>query len=357
LFVLLATVPVAATGMWPLRRGVNLTNWLRYPPSYDRVALDSYISDAAMMGLRRNGFDFVRLVVQPSVVIGDRIDIVTGAIARLHRHGLAVIIGPYFGADPDAATLVDFWRRLAPALRPLDPGATVAEVLNEPVFSGNAAGWWKLQTNIVSMIRTDLPGRRILATGNDWGGIDGLLALHPVDDPDLIYSFHFYDPPELTSLAAYRPGLDRAALARQPFPTSDSGCAAAAATPDAATRDLIRFVCATHWDEAAVDARLAAAAAWGAGYRVPVLLGEFGATVALNAPARLAWLSAVRRACDVRGIGWALWGYDDAMGFGVRPAGGGAPVLDAGVLGALGMDSPSPTARSSWPDLIRPPTR
>jgi endoglucanase len=320
-----------------LRRGVNLTNWLRYPPSYDRVALASYISEAAMAGLRRTGFDFIRLMVQPSVVTGDRINLVTGAIARLHRHRLVVIVGPYFGADPDAAALVDFWQRLAPVLRPLDPGATVAEVLNEPVFSGGAAEWWKLQTDIVAMIRTDLPGRRIVATGNDWGGIDGLLALHPVDDPNIIYSFHFYDPAELTSLAAYRPGLDRAALARQPFPMGASGCAAAEATPDAATRDLIRFVCATRWDEAAVDARIAAAASWGTRYRVPVLLGEFGATAALNAPARLAWLSAVRRACEARGIGWALWGYDDAMGFGVRPAGGGAPALDTAVLGALGL--------------------
>jgi endoglucanase len=269
--------------------------------------------------------------------MGDRIDLVTGAIARLHRHGLVVIVGPYIGGDPDAAALVDFWQRLAPALHPLDPGATVAEVLNEPVFSGDAVGWWKLQTDIVAMIRTSLPGRRIVATGNDWGGIDGLLALRPVDGPDVIHSFHFYDPAELTSLAAYRPGLDRAALARQPFPTSNTGCAAAGATPDAPTRDLIRFVCATHWDEATVAARIAAAASWGARYRVKLLLGEFGATAALNAPARIAWLSAVRRSSEAHGIGWALWGYDDAMGFGVRPAGGGAPVLDAAVLGALGM--------------------
>ena len=34
-------------------------------------------------------------------------------------------------------------------------------------------------------------------------------------------AFHLYDPPELTSLAAYRPGLDRAALAQLPFPVDD----------------------------------------------------------------------------------------------------------------------------------------
>jgi hypothetical protein len=191
---------------------------------------------------------------------------------------------------------------------------------------------------MLAIVRDSLPGRRVLLTGHDWGSIGGLLALRPVSDPDVLYGFHFYDPPELTSLAAYRAGLDRAALALLPFPVTATGCAAAEAATDAATRDVIRYVCATGWDAGVVAARIGAAAAWGARHGVPVLLGEFGASAALNAPARLAWLAAVRRACEARGIGWALWGYDDAMGFGVRPS--AAPVLDAGVMGALGLGPP-----------------
>jgi hypothetical protein len=45
------------------------------------------------------------------------------------------------------------------------------------------------------------------------------LALTPVSDPNVIYSIHFYVPTELTALAAYRAGLDRAALA----PASSDG--------------------------------------------------------------------------------------------------------------------------------------
>jgi hypothetical protein len=337
---MLAAVPAGTGAVAPLRRGVNLTNWFRYPPSPDRAALAAYLPDEAMAGLRHAGFDFARLAVQPAVVPGDRLVLVAEAMARLHRQGLAAIVAPHFGADPEPAALADFWRRLAPLLRPLDPRRTVAEVMNEPVFAGDPAGWAALQQRIVAIIRASLPGRRVVLTGNEWASIAGLLASHPADVSDAIYGFHFYDPAELTSLAAYRPGLDRAALARLPFPTSAAGCAAVAATTNAATRDLIRFVCAMQWDAAAVAARIDAAAAWGARFGVPLLLGEFGATAALNAPARLAWLTAVRRACEARGIGWALWGYDDAMGFGVRPGGGGVPALDAGVLDALGMGSP-----------------
>jgi endoglucanase len=338
LLAMLAAAPVAAADAAPLRRGVNLTNWFRYPPSPEGAALASYLSDAAMAALRRDGFDFVRLAVQPSVVQGERIALVADAVARLQRQGLAVIVGPHFGADPDAAALADFWRRLAPALRASDRRLTVAEVLNEPVFAGDAAGWAAVQARVLAIIRASLPGRRVVLSGNDWGSIGGLLALRPVNDPDAIYSFHFYDPPELTSLAAYRPGLDRAALARLPFPLTQAGCADAVGATDAGTRDLIRYVCATHWDAAAIAARIGAAASWGKRYGVEVLMGEFGASAALNPAARLGWLAAVRRACEAQGIGWALWGYDDAMGFGVRPfANPAPPVLDAGVLAALGL--------------------
>ena len=98
----------------------------------------------------------------------------------------------------------------------------------------------------------------------------------------------------MTSLAAYRAGLDRAALARLPFPVSAEGCIAAASTPDPATRDLVRYVCAARWEAAKVAGRIAEAAAWGRRHDVPVLMGEFGASAALNAPARLGWLAAVR---------------------------------------------------------------
>jgi hypothetical protein len=284
--------------------------------------------------------------VQPGIVLGHpgRLDSVTAAMQRLQRQGLAVIVGPHpvdwrLATDPAArAALLEFWSRLAPRLRPLDPGLTIAEVLNEPVFAGDAPAWAALQCEVLAAIRAVLPGRRVLLTGNDWGGVDGLLALPPVDDADVLYSFHFYEPPELTALAAYRPALDRAAFARLPFPATAGGCTEAEATPDAPTRELVRYVCAANWSADKVDARIAAAASWGARHGATVLLGEFGASAALNAPARLAWLAAVRLSCERRGIGWALWGYDDSMGFGVRPS-AAPPLLDPGVLAALGLGS------------------
>ena len=339
-----ATPPAERTAA--LARGVNLTNWFRFPARADDQALRTYLPDAAITALRRAGFTFVRLAVQPELLDAapQRLALLVQAVLRLQRAGLAVVLGPHpttwhlERSAEDRARLLAFWRRVAPALRPLDPRLTYPEILNEPVFADTPQAWAALQVQALAVVRAALPDATVVLTGAGWGGVDGLVALRPVADPNVIYSFHFYEPSELTALAAYRPGLDRAALARLPFPMDPASCHPAAdSTADATTRGLITFVCAMRWDAARVGARIEQAAAWGRAHHAPVLLGEFGATRALNAPARLAWLQAVRRACEQRGIGWALWGYDDAMGFGIEPRTPARSTLDRALLAALGL--------------------
>ena len=329
-----------------LRRGVNITGWFRYPASRDPAALRTWLGDATMAGIKGAGFTFVRLAVDPAIVDTPLMrQVLVEQTRRLQNHGLAVVVSPHpvtwnVDTNPDDRTrLVAFWRELAPALRGLPPTMTFPEVLNEPVFHDDPAAWWTLQNELRATIRSALPEATIILTGQDWGGIAGLLALPPSADGNVVYSFHFYDPAELTSLAAYRPGLDRAALGRLMFPETDPlNCqSAASGTGDQATRDLIRFYCATNWDAARVRNRIQDAADWARHNGVALVAGEFGASAMLNQQSRLAWLRLVRETCAAHGIGWALWGYDDVMGFNVRRPPGNNPVLDRSVLQSLGL--------------------
>jgi hypothetical protein len=337
-----------------LQRGVNITGWFRYPASRDPAALRRWLSDAAMADLKRAGFTFVRLAVDPAIIDGPAIrGVLVDQVRRLQRHGLAVVVSPHpvswnLDRNPDDRDrLAAFWHDLAPALRSLPPGLTFPEVLNEPVFHDDPTAWWSLQIRLHAAIRAALPGDTIILTGQDWGSIAGLLALTPdPDDPkadaNVVYSFHFYDPAELTSLAAYRPGLDRDALARLPFPESDPAlCQQVAGTArDAATRDLMGFYCSTGWDFARVRARLQEAVTWSRRYGVALLAGEFGASAAVNPAARLAWLRLVRETCAANKVSWAIWGYDDVMGFGIRRPPENRPQLDRSILAALGLRVP-----------------
>ena len=166
--------------------------------------------------------------VQPDLL--SQPDALVSAIARLQRHGLAVVVA-LFATDwhletnpADQAKLLDTWRSFAPLLRRFDPAATFPEVLNEPVFTSDPGAWATLQHQAVLTIRTILPKNTIVLTAADWGSIDGLLSLPPESDPNVIYSFHLYEPAELTALGAYRAGLDAAAMARLPFPVTRRGC-------------------------------------------------------------------------------------------------------------------------------------
>ncbi len=301
--------------------------------------LAAYLGDQALADLRSAGFDFVRLAVDPD---GTDTNVLITAVKRIQHQGLTVVVSPHpnsWRLETDRERLRTFWRMLAPALRSLDPARTVLEVVNEPVFPGDPSGWAALQHAVLTDIRHSLPKVTVILTGADWGSVKGLLALEPENDPNVVYSFHFYDPSELTSLAAYRAGLDRGTLARLPFPAGDRpACEAiAGGSPDPSTRDLMLYYCALGWDVPRVAAVIERAADWGRLHHARLLAGEFGATASLNSGARLAWLRTVRTAFEARGIGWALWGYDDVMGLAVSRPPGPRPVLDPAVLAALGM--------------------
>jgi endoglucanase len=312
------------------------------------------MGDRAMQALREAGFGFVRLATDPALVDIPAVrDALVDVVRRLNRAGLAVVVSIHphdwhlESSASDRERLRVVWTRLSAALRPLNADAVFPEILNEPVFPGDPAAWHRLQRLLLGTVRAGLPASTVILTGHDWGSIAGLEALTPEPDPNVVYSFHLYDPAELTSLAAYRPSLDRAALARLPFPVRDvAACEAVAASAlDPGTRDLMRYYCSLHWDEARVTARIRIAAEWGRRHDAVVLAGEFGASSALNPAARLAWLRVVREACAADGIGWALWGYDDQMGLGVSRPPGVSPNLPPAVLRALGLRGPEAAQR------------
>jgi hypothetical protein len=205
------------------------------------------------------------------------------------------------------------------------------------VFSGDGAGWEALQQQVLAIIRPALPSFTVVLTGNDWSSVNGLVGLHPVADPNVVYTFHFYEPSVLTTLAEFDPSLDKKALATLPFPVADP-CVRVSVTGQTAA--VMRYYCSQHWYAAMLADRIELAADWARRNGVVVLAGEFGASSDLNAPARLAWLGDVRRALEAQHIGWALWGYDDRMGFGVPRPPSGRPVLNPALLNTLGLHSP-----------------
>ena len=357
----LATIPGAARADAPaarvavLARGINVTHWFRFPPSRSARAMAGDLDDGALAALKQAGFTYVRLGIGPEEVMDgphiapDKLAAIVGVVGRIEHAGLGVMVEPHpelmqhWNLLRNARAreiLLGFWRDLAPALKGFAAGRTFPELVNEPMLD-DPAQWDGLQRQLLAVVRAALPDDTIILTGTNWSSIDGLLKVTPVDDPDVVYSFHTYDPTLLTLLGVWDPAIKQNQLAQaMPFPvTSPASCnAEVARIQDAHTLAVARYWCSLHQDSASLEKNLARASAWGHVHHVSVAMTEFGAAQKLNAPARLAYMAAMRQGATRLGLPWGLWGLDDQMGFDQAPGGfTGHGQLSASLLQALGL--------------------
>jgi hypothetical protein len=200
-----------------------------------------------------------------------------------------------------------------------------------------------VQAELAAAIRRGAPDNTIIATGERWGGIDGLVALEPLADPNVVYSFHWYDPFTFTHQGAGWAGPLQAALAGVPYPSSPEAVAgpAEAITDPKARAAVIRYG-ADRWGADRVLAGLTRASDWARNHHVSVFCGEFGAYRAVSPAAdRAVWLADVRRSLESLGIGWSMWDYETDFGLVTwkEPRWRRGPQVDASYLTALGLNT------------------
>lgn len=330
-----------------LTRGVNVTRWFRGFGTTPAFA--TYMSDGDLAAMRNLGFGVVRLAVNgaylrrrsdPTVLDSTVLPQLDTAIDRIVAHRLAVIVTPFLRQpvtdSASGARLAALWEQLAPHLAHTNPDRVFLEVVNEPGFPGRARAWSPIQAQVLAVMRRAAPRHTLVATGAAWSTIDGLVALTPVADPNVVYTFHFYQSQAFTHQTARWAGM--AGVHDVPYPADSTRCASTLSQlTDSSALRLAKAYCAQRWNAAAIGAALDRAVAWQRSHQVPIFAGEFGVFCAAPRADRLAWIRDVRRALEQRNIGWALWGWDDCFGLGGHHAKDGALQLDEGVLDALGL--------------------
>lgn len=345
---------VAPARLERLRRAVNVTRWFWLPENGGSPAhFSGYLGDAELASLRQAGILTVRLVVAPNLFLRPEapstpkpeIRFLDEAVDRILAHDLAVVLdlqdddkAAWEARPAYVSAMLAFWTALATRYRGKDPGRMFFEILNEPRFEGRGGDWSAIQARFALALRGAAPSHTLIVTGSAWGGIDGLLALAPLPDANVVYSFHFYEPFPFTHQGATwaDPGL--ADLHGVPYPVAGAACEGAIAqakTEDA--RGTLRKYCAEAWSAETIRERLVRVRDWASRHHVHVWMGEFGAYCKdVDPSARVAWIRDTASAADALGIGWALWGYDDCFGLGRRRE-GDRTLIDAPVAQALGL--------------------
>jgi len=355
----LATVVASGQGIGferagHLHKGINLSMWYAQASDYSAARLTTYTTNEDFELVKSLGFDHARLSINPEPLMAsgqpDALD--REAIARLDKTvaevtatGLIVILDihpemPFVEAlgqgNDSVAHFLSFWKTFATHYSKTNPEQVYFEVLNEPHIE-DSYRWAGIQSRAVAAIRTVAPKHTIIATGNRWGGVEGLLELEPVHDNNVIYSFHDYDPMTFTHQGASWSSGYLKRLRGVPYPSTLENVAPliAAATDDETKQQLTRYGEA-HWDAARVDAEIEKAVDWGKQHGVPVWCGEFGVYKSYTEPAaRAAWLHDMRVAFEAHKIGWSMWDYQGS--FALVNKKDGKTAVDESVVGALGL--------------------
>jgi endoglucanase len=342
-----------------LRHGINASLWFaQHAADYSAHHTDTETTPEDIATMAKLGFDNVRLSIDPTPLEqsfngwggpnGDFLARLDKAVDTILANGMAVQIDihpePAFKQAVKTSSdgvdrFVAIWRRLAAHYADRDPERVFFEVMNEPEVT-DGYRWAGIQARAAAAIREVAPKHTIIATGANWSDIQDLLALHPLEDGNVIYNFHYYDPHEFTHQGAtWGPEYwtEEKAI---PYPADESVMADRLShITDPVARYRVKGYWLDHWDAHRIRLAIDSAGEWARANNVPLICNEFGAYRRVTEPAdRLRWIHDVRTALEANNIGWAMWDYHNGFGVAVKDA-SGKSVVDPGTVEALGLKS------------------
>jgi aryl-phospho-beta-D-glucosidase BglC (GH1 family) len=347
-----------------LSKGINLSNW--FNDYSDPLQYSTRFTAAAMQNIKSLGFTYVRMPIgntilfdaaNPSQLNSANLSKVDAGVKSAIDAGLGITINIHpwkndmdsvLAADAATVTKVAaYWKAMAAFFKKYPADKLFFEVYNEPHASATGLTtqpktWWQnVQQQFIAAIRTETTDHYVIAGGEEWNSINGLVLLQPYAFPKVIYNFHFYDPFLFTHQGASWAGWEPALLGRNiPYPSSpESVTSLVNAATSQNLKDALSWYGSQRYNSDSLDRWVKRAASWATVNNVLLICNEFGSYKPF-APrqSRLAYIKDVRTVLERNKIGWAMWEYDE--GFGLIDYTGGNrnnPLTDAELAAALGL--------------------
>ena len=218
--VLLVAAPAEAAERsgFKVKRGTNISHWLSQSRNRgaDRRNWFTREDVAFLAGL---GFDHLRIPIDEEQMWDESgkpeaeafallnqaldwcADYKLNAIVDLHilrSHHFNEKERPLWTKPEAQERFFQCWRELSDALHNRPVESVAYELMNEPV-ADNPEDWNKLVAKAVAVVRAKEPKRVIVVGSNKWQSADTFDQLKvPEGDPNILLSFHFYEPFSLT---------------------------------------------------------------------------------------------------------------------------------------------------------------
>lgn len=346
----------ASSDAFTIHRGLNISHWL----SQSRVrglARERYFTEKDVAYIASEGFDHVRIPVDEEQLFLESGEKDAEAFALLHealgwcrKYGLRAVVDlhilrshhfnaaekPLFTDEKAQESFFDCWRKISGELKDYSNGWVAYELMNEPV-ADQAEDWNKLVRRCVEVIREREPQRTLVIGSNRWQRFETVKELElPENDPNIIVSFHYYDPFLFTHyLAGWTDNRDY--IGRVHYPGQ-------VVTPEDLAKlpkDLSdRFA---NWTEQVYDKEafkrdfseaLSVAKARG----LQLYCGEYGCINSSPVPDRVRWWRDINEVFEEMGIARAVWDYKGDFGI-LKREWPDRPMLDA-LMGKPVQDNP-----------------
>ncbi len=306
--------------------GCNLGHWLSQYGAKGAEHHSTYITAPDFHRMASWGCDHVRLPVdyflfesddKPGVYREEGLSYIDGAIRMAKDAGLNLVLdlhhapGFFFGngakndlfTNPESrARYQNIWTFFA--RRYASEGDNLRfELLNELVWD-DSGPWNALWQETAALIRAITPERKIIVGGNRWNSVFELKNLEISENPNIIYTFHMYEPFLFTHQRASWVEQNRAYQkpVTYPFAFDEHRAYYGDSVPFGMKRGGIV-------DKNYIAAVMQPAFDFIETHDRPLYLGEYGVIANADMDSAVRWLNDVADLCLAHGIGRAVWSY------------------------------------------------
>jgi endoglucanase len=313
-------------GRLVLKRGINISHWLSQSRHFGRDRA-TFFTEKDVIFLKQHGFDHIRLPVDEDQLWEQDHSKKRASFELLHQamqwcylHHLNVVLdlhilrSHYFDASvkplwtqPQAQDwFLECWRQLSAEMKRYPVSMLAYELLNEPV-ADSAAQWNELLARGIAVIRETEPKRMIVIGSNRWQSVTTFPELKvPEADPNIILSFHYYNPFVLTHHMA---GWTR--IRDYTGPVHYPGATVTAKELDALPATIRNLLYGANkvYNTDTIQAQLQPAIRLSQRLDMPLYCGEWGCMNTVPHKDRLRWYKDVRKVLERNNIAWSTWDY------------------------------------------------
>ncbi len=310
----------------PFHRGVNLTGWFQARDA-KHIRFDRF-SKKDFLDIKSLGCDVIRLPINlhsmtagaPEYVLDPEfLILLDSAVNWSEQLQLHLILDnhsfhPIRVTDPGIGKILNkVWPQLAERYK--DRSDLICyEILNEPHGISNQL-WGEIQQEAIGAIRKIDTRHTIIVGPSGYNGYKDLDSMPVYRDPNLIYTFHFYDPFMFTHQGAAWNSPSMASLKGIPFPY-DAG--RMPAIPPEFRGTWVENGLRNYPKEGNVEkvkSLLDMAINFRNTHHIDIFCGEFGVYIPnCDNTDRVYWYSVVREYLEANDIPWTSWDYKGTFG-------------------------------------------